>query len=61
MGRVMLMRRCESPAEELAAYLGLKPEEISQIVLLLLVEEGVQQRLRALLPHSEPLPVKPAA
>jgi hypothetical protein len=42
----MLMRR-EPPAEELAAYLGLKPEEIEQIVLLLLMQQGVQQKLSA--------------
>jgi hypothetical protein len=57
----MLMRRCEPPAEELEAYLGLRPEEIVQIVLLLLMQEGAQQRLHTLLPHSDQLPVKPAA
>ncbi len=57
----MLMRCCEPPAEELEAYFGLKPEEIAQIVLLLLMQEGAQQRLGALLSSSEQLPVKPAA
>jgi hypothetical protein len=57
----MLMRHCEPPAEELEAYIGLKPEEIAQIVVLLLMQEGAQQRLSALLSHSELSPMKPAA
>jgi hypothetical protein len=59
-GRVMLMRR-EPPAEELEAYLGLKPEEIAQIVLLLLMQESVGERLHALLSQSSQSPLKPAA
>jgi hypothetical protein len=54
----MLMRR-EPPAEELEAYFGLEPEQIAQIVLLMLMQEGVQQRLSALLILEQP--VKPAA
>jgi hypothetical protein len=49
----MLMRR-EPPAEELGAYFGLKPEEVAEIVLLLLVQEGVEQKLNAVLSRSEP-------
>jgi hypothetical protein len=56
----MLMRR-EPPAEELGAYFGLEPEQIAQIVVLLLMQEGVRQRLTALLSGFEKLPVKPAA
>ena len=56
----MLMRR-EPPAEDLEAYFGLEPEEIAQIVLLLLMQEGVRQRLSAILSHSEQPPLKPAA
>ena len=56
----MLMRG-EPTAEELAAYFGLEPEQIGQIVLLLMMQEGVQQRLRALLSQPGPLPLKPAA
>ena len=44
----MLMRR-EPPADELGAYFGLKPEEVAQIVLLLLIQEGVEQKLNAVL------------
>jgi hypothetical protein len=60
LGRVMLIRR-EPPAEELEAYLGLKPEEIAQIVLLLLMREGAQQKLSALVSDRDQLPQKPAA
>jgi hypothetical protein len=56
----MLMRR-EPSAEELEAYFGLEPQQIAQIALLLLMEEGVRQRLSALLSGFEQLPVKPAA
>lgn len=56
----MLIRR-EPPAEELEAYLGLKPEEIAQIVLLLLMREGAQQKLSALVSDRDQLPQKPAA
>ena len=56
----MLMRR-EPPAEELAPYFGLKPEEIAQIVLLLLVQQNVQRTLSALLSHSDRSPRNPAA
>ena len=56
----MLMCR-EPSAEELEAYFGLEPEQIAQIVLLLLVQEGAQKRLGAILSRSEQLPVKPAA
>jgi hypothetical protein len=60
LGRVMLMRR-EPPAEELEAYLGLKPEEIAQIALLLLMQDSVGERLHALLSQSGQSPLKPAA
>jgi hypothetical protein len=56
----MLMRG-EPASEEIAAYFGLEPEQVAQIVLLLLIQEGVQQRLSALLSGIEQLPVKPAA
>jgi hypothetical protein len=49
---------CEPTAEELAAYLGLKPEEIAQIVLLLLVRQGVQQKLSALVAYGDRMPQK---
>jgi len=60
LGRAMLTRR-EPPAEELEAYLGLKTEEVAQIVLLLLMQESVGERLHALLSQSGQSPLKPAA
>jgi hypothetical protein len=56
-----MLMRCEPPAEELEAYFGLKPDEIAQIVLLLLMQEGVQQRLSAALSRFDQSPLKPAA
>ena len=44
----MIKRRHEPTSEELEAYLRLKQEEIAQIVLLLLMEEGVRDRLSGL-------------
>jgi hypothetical protein len=55
-----MLMRCEPPAEELEACFGLKPEEIAQIVLLLLMQEGVRQRLSAILACSDQ-PLTPAA
>jgi len=46
------MLRDQPTTEQLAAYLGLKREEIAQIVLLLLMEEGARQRLGTLLSSS---------
>jgi hypothetical protein len=44
----MLMPRPEPLSEELEAYLCLKQDEIAKVVLLLLVEEGVRERLSGL-------------
>jgi hypothetical protein len=41
----MITLRHEPTSEELEAYLRLKQEEIAQIVLLLLMEEGARSRL----------------
>ena len=53
------MIRPEPPAEELEAYLGLRPEQIVHIVLLLLMQEGASDRLQAFLSRSEQLHAQP--
>jgi hypothetical protein len=53
------MLRDEPPAEELEAYSQLKKEQIAQIVLLLLLEEGARGRLRAFLSYPEQLSPEP--
>ena len=56
-----MLMRCEPPTGELAACIGLTDEEITRIVLLLLLAERAQERLRSLLAPFDDLPVKPAA
>jgi hypothetical protein len=53
------MIRPEPPAEQLEAYLVLKQEQIVQIVLLLLMQEGASDRLQAFLSRSEQLDSQP--
>jgi hypothetical protein len=44
-----MLMRCDPSAEELEAYFGLEPEQIAQIVLLLLMQTNIQQKLNAVL------------
>jgi hypothetical protein len=53
------MLRAEPSAADLEAYFQLTPEQIAQIVLLLLLEEGARDRLRAVLSGTEQLPPQP--
>ena len=53
------MLRDELPAEELEVYSQLKKEQIAQIALLLMLEEGARRRVRALLSYPDKLSPEP--